>query len=69
VLHRIDREAGLFGKGFIENVTPELREAFQALIEATLRKNGAPKTSNAESNHDPNDSGSYGGFTDAVEYQ
>jgi ankyrin repeat protein len=52
-----------------ENVTPELREAFRALIKATLRKNGAPKTSNVESNHDSNDSGSYGEFTDAVEYQ
>jgi hypothetical protein len=52
-----------------ENVTPELREAFRALIEATLRNNDAPKVSNVESNHDPNDSGNYGEFTDAVEFQ
>jgi hypothetical protein len=44
-------------------------EGFASLPVVTLRKNGAPKTSNVESNHDPNDSGSYGEFTDTVEYQ
>ena len=52
-----------------ENVTPKLREAFRALIEATLCNDDAPKTSNVESNHDPNESDGCGEFTDAVEFQ
>jgi ankyrin repeat protein len=52
-----------------ENVTPELREAFRALIDAILRNDDTPEPSDVESNHDSNDNDCDREYTDAVEFQ